>query len=360
MKQYLLTSLYLGLSIALLAQTPPPGPPEFQARYGGSGVDPLSSVGNLTFEIDGNPKVIGVAADAVGAFDPSFNSAGYDGDGLILAAGIAGFNFGVFEDFSDTPTDEGISNCVTACETFQLIAFNSSNGNYYVYRDLTSTSVPKPAVNFPFIESGTQQGTISSMDNPFIEFNFVDPPFVFPALPIVLFSFEAKDQGESVLLDWVTATETNNDYFTLERSSDGETFRPVGTVQGAGTSTTPQQYQFTDADPLFGTSYYRIKQTDFDGAYTYTPARSITRMRSQVDISPNPTNGEVFVRLPELGAEENVTLTIYNQLGQPVKTLDWTGMTGSESLDLSELAQGTYHLQFRSRTLQASQSMVKL
>lgn len=88
-------------------------------------------------------------------------------------------------------------------------------------------------------------------------------------LPIELLSFSVNAGAESVLISWETATETNNDFFTIERSGNLESWEILGYVDGAGNSNRPLSYSFTDNMPLEGISYYRLKQTDFDGQYEY-------------------------------------------------------------------------------------------
>lgn len=86
-------------------------------------------------------------------------------------------------------------------------------------------------------------------------------------LPVSVLSFSGKAENNAVRLSWSTASEQNNDFFTLERSADGKTFSEIGKVNGAGNSSVVRHYEFTDAE-LPGTSaalYYRLSQTDFDG-----------------------------------------------------------------------------------------------
>jgi hypothetical protein len=87
----------------------------------------------------------------------------------------------------------------------------------------------------------------------------------YSALPIELLSFEAKSADNAVDLSWTTATEINNDYFTIEKSKSGFDFFEVCRVDGAGNSISPIYYEFSDKDPLDGISYYRLRQTDYDG-----------------------------------------------------------------------------------------------
>lgn len=110
-------------------------------------------------------------------------------------------------------------------------------------------------------------------------------------LPIELVSFHAVAVGNTVELKWQTETELNNDYFTIERSSDGETFTGIEIVQGAGNSSQHRNYETVDLNPLAGTSYYRLKQTDYNGAFTYSDVVSVTINKSDLfTISPNPVS----------------------------------------------------------------------
>ncbi len=88
------------------------------------------------------------------------------------------------------------------------------------------------------------------------------------ALPITLLSFTAEEKNEEIVLQWITATEMNNDYFTLERSHDGNTFEAIAKINGAGNSIDQKEYALNDIMPLNGLSYYRLRQTDFDGLST--------------------------------------------------------------------------------------------
>lgn len=94
-------------------------------------------------------------------------------------------------------------------------------------------------------------------------------------LPVGLVAFTATPEHGTVRTAWTTATETGNDHFTVERSADGSDFRPVGSVPGAGHSVATLHYLWTDAHPLPGTAYYRLRQTDFDGNSALSPVVSV-------------------------------------------------------------------------------------
>lgn len=94
-------------------------------------------------------------------------------------------------------------------------------------------------------------------------------------LPIELLYFQVSNQGNTVLIEWASATELNNDFYTIERSYDGAAFELVTTVKGSGNSSEQKTYQTTDAPGYFGFVYYRLTQTDFDGNQEVFPLASI-------------------------------------------------------------------------------------
>lgn len=125
-------------------------------------------------------------------------------------------------------------------------------------------------------------------------------------LPIRLSSFSGKIVNAAVQLKWSTATETNNDYFTVEKCDDRIHFKEVLRVKGVGNSSTTINYTATDEDLLAGNSYYRLKQTDFDGTTTYSGVIAIGNNLSSDEkliVYPNPSSRESKVYL-------NLTATI--------------------------------------------------
>ncbi|MEL6534424.1 MAG: hypothetical protein AAFQ98_03375 [Bacteroidota bacterium] len=115
---------------------------------------------------------------------------------------------------------------------------------------------------------------------------------VISSLPVELVSFEARRNKHRVDLKWLTATELNNDYFTIERSQDLITWQEVLRQNGAGNSHAMREYTAVDNQPWMGTSYYRLKQTDFDGQFAFSEVEVVDGAISQPAISINPS----FVR----------------------------------------------------------------
>lgn len=95
-------------------------------------------------------------------------------------------------------------------------------------------------------------------------------------LPISLLNFDATPILDAVKLEWTTLTETNNDYFTIERTKDGVSFETIAKIYGAGNSNTLLNYSLYDEKPYTGLSYYRLTQTDFDGTQTHSDLRAVS------------------------------------------------------------------------------------
>ncbi len=127
-------------------------------------------------------------------------------------------------------------------------------------------------------------------------------------LPIDLLDFTALANGNKVDLKWETVTETNNSYFTIEKSKNGIDFIKLTDVQGAGNSTSQRDYYDSDYHPYTGISYYRLKQTDFNGNYKYYPIKSVTfNSKQNIQFYPNP-----------LQASQSLTLQVDGFLNQEV------------------------------------------
>jgi hypothetical protein len=137
--------------------------------------------------------------------------------------------------------------------------------------------------------------------------------------PIELKEFELHPIDDKVEIKWVTATELNNDYFTIERSSNGTDWRSLVKIDGAGSSSQELTYQFTDIRPIQRASYYRLKQTDFNGQYSYSAVRYVTfdKTKDEISIFPNPVslNEELIIKSDN---EPIVQVRIFHTTGRLV------------------------------------------
>lgn len=164
------------------------------------------------------------------------------------------------------------------------------------------------------------------------------------ALPIELVDFNVSEKNNAVLINWTTLTEINNDYFTVERSVDAIYFTPIQVVDGAGNSTAKKEYFVMDKSPLSGVSYYRLKQTDFDGRYSYSEIKQVVITNEGVrieNIYPNPVSEKLNVIIHNPNSR-NVVLLIKNSLGQIVKEVK--NIEEETLLDLTVLPSGIYVL----------------
>lgn len=166
-------------------------------------------------------------------------------------------------------------------------------------------------------------------------------------LPIQLLYFNAiLDEESKIKLDWQTAFELNNDYFSIERSKNGTDWELVTTIVGAGNSNTTLSYSITDNSPYNGVSYYRLKQTDFNGKSEYSMVQTVEIIKSKtpkIRAFPNPTNSQITVNGL---ASDLYNIRIFNKLGQDVS--DYTTINYVDkfnyTIDLSNLPMGMYYI----------------
>lgn len=172
-------------------------------------------------------------------------------------------------------------------------------------------------------------------------------------LPIQLVEFAAEAQdNNTVLLTWATASEINNEWFAIERTVDGENFELVGRVQGAGTYSGTLFYELVDEAPVSGVSYYRLRQTDFDGTTTISDLRQVELdARNLVaNVYPNPSNGlNVFLELEGVEHVRDGEIVVRDMAGRVVY-MQPLSLNGNESQRIQlnpedGLATGIYTLQ---------------
>lgn len=183
-------------------------------------------------------------------------------------------------------------------------------------------------------------------------------------LPISLLSFNAAylSSTNSVLVKWSTATETDNKLFTIEKTTDGTTYTEVATTPGAGNSDQTLNYSIVDETPTAGTSYYRLKQTDYDGNYTYSNLSAVTiEAIYDVTLAPNPVGNATTLRYSS-NSTEPLNVRIYDMSGQLVSEYNYSEVQAGEnnfSINTSALSQGTYIMQLVSGTQVTNRKFVK-
>jgi hypothetical protein len=178
-------------------------------------------------------------------------------------------------------------------------------------------------------------------------FEFCDSEILSPGLPVKLLNFKSKNNSGGVVLQWVTASEINNDYFSVERSEDGEIFYEIGKVTGNGTTNVVQEYVFKDEEPISNLEYYRLKQVDYDEAYEYSPILIEILQNvlvSSFEIYPNPARSMININSARssFGHFINTYLQMINNNGQQVAK--WSAEDIVSDLDISGYQKGIYYL----------------
>lgn len=162
-------------------------------------------------------------------------------------------------------------------------------------------------------------------------------------LPVKLTAFDAQATGLAARCTWETATETNNDHFVVERSLDGTTFAPLGTVKGQGNTTAQHTYSFTDVEAGrqgAPTLYYRLQQVDTDGQISYSPVRAVTFAGRAVALYPTPTAGAATLDLTSLTSQP-YQAKVLDLTGRVVLTRTLAGGL-THDFDVRSLPAGAY------------------
>ncbi len=366
------------------------------------GVDVTStSLGYLDFDppytsytwmdMDGNTARITIAADyAVSLGITVVNSAGNegnnsshntlgapaDGDSVITIGAVS--SSGTVTYFSSVgPTVDGrIKPDLMAMGSNDYIATTSGNG--YSYGSGTSYSCPlvagvcalllqKNPLLTPMEVLDILRSTASRSSNPDNRYGWgiINALSAINAIvvPVELTSFKADYVNGKVELQWITASETNNYGFEIERKEITGNYQTIGFVSGSGSSTNRITYNYTDNNLNAAVYIYRLKQIDLDGSYVYSNEVEvfITSLNEYKLFQnyPNPFNPVTTLQfiIPEEG---NVKITLYDMLGNEVKTLlNENVISGSYNLsvDGSDLSSGTYFVKMLTKS---GQQVIKM
>lgn len=172
------------------------------------------------------------------------------------------------------------------------------------------------------------------------------------ALPIELMYFKGEVVNGATELTWATASEQNNSHFTIERSSDNQNWDIVTTVDGAGTSNTIIKYETTDYTPVNGIVYYRLRQDDYNGDYTYSNTIAIKNTNvNKLEIMGMYVENNTLRVSFNGEAQTNVEIQIVSLLGsvQSVQTVNPSQFNGNQvELDISNLKGGVYNITVKS------------
>jgi hypothetical protein len=172
----------------------------------------------------------------------------------------------------------------------------------------------------------------------------VTSPFI--PLPIDLISFKIENEKAHSKLVWITASEINNDYFTVEKSKDGYQWEPIATITGAGNSTKETRYEYPlDEIHLKHDTYWRMKQTDYDGKFDYSDVlfvKGLKALSDYAEIYPNPAQNTLYIKTNEPKSETNY-IKISDMTGKLIKTYQ----EYVTELDIHDLMPGLYTIEMQ-------------
>ncbi len=180
-------------------------------------------------------------------------------------------------------------------------------------------------------------------------------------LPVSFIDFTGRAEDKVVRLNWSTAFESGNDFYTIERSAGDRPFEAIGTVDGAGDTREQSDYSFLDESPAAGLNFYRVRQTDFTGLSSTTniievligAANGITAA-----VYPNPADNVVTIRTVGSDTDSKVTGTLFDQTGRELRR--WEQRGDRHTLDVSELVGGVYQIRLENTSGEVSNHRVMI
>jgi predicted phage tail protein len=185
-------------------------------------------------------------------------------------------------------------------------------------------------------------------------------------LPVELAAFDVQMDGNDALLSWQTLSETNNARFEVQTATGASSFRTVGSVRGAGTTTETQRYRFRLSDLTPGVHRFRLRQVDVDGSATLSATRTLTfAIDAPFTILQNTANpirgGQTASLQYVVQNREPVQVALYNVLGQRVRMLrdEWStpGTVATIRIPTSTLTSGTYFLRITGRSFARTEAL---
>ncbi len=232
-----------------------------------------------------------------------------------------------------------------------------ANGNVVVVQTATSTN--------PFVLTAPSIGTYTvnaGYKNPSRRWESITNI----TLPVELVSFTAKINKNNVLLKWITATETNNYGYDIERSKVGGTWKKIGFINGAGNSNSPKSYEYSDFNLSPGKYSYRLKQIDLDGSIEYSPiVEIIIENPKEFELNqnyPNPFNPSTRIKY-QLSNSSQVLLKVYDMNGNEVATLvNGYKVAGNYEVefDASNFSSGIYFYKLQAENFVDTKKMILL
>ena len=285
-------------------------------------------------------------AATVNLYNNIFNAnTASDGSNDVRSAtsGILKFKNNLFQVYALTAgvDDEFSANIVNAAPTPLFMSTSSADLNFL---QLVEGAATEKGNNGLYNGATTDLAGNTRTKHTYIDLGAYEYQGV---LPVELLYFTAVPNGNASLLSWQTATEKNNQKFTIERGTSPTNFTLIKEVTAVGNSSAPQLYSYADRTPLSGTNYYRLTQYDNDGTATVLGLKSVnfSLAKTQTKIYPNPATETVAIKLTAPFADA-VTVNLISLVGKNVLTKSFSSAEIQQelTLNLKSVPTGTYIL----------------
>ena len=266
-----------------------------------------------------------------------------------------------------SPENIRIYHDFTADDVCDINNVTMAEWNLALWADLSpTTSTQNPSPTLSWTQRSAYPGTYPTpwVSNQFaLAGLFIGPNVSSCVFPVELTKLSATALESTIRVDWEAASQSNNMGWFVERSLDGRNFNDIGWIDGAGTTVQTLNYDLEDLDVVPGVLYYyRLRQMDFDGGSSQSEIVSAMLAGDGFSIGepyPNPSAGLVNIPM-SLSKVSDVKVSVVNMLGQELLTQKHSLQSGYQvvTLNLSELAQGVYHLTFNVHGKRISKKVV--
>jgi hypothetical protein len=246
----------------------------------------------------------------------------------------------------------------------------TSPSSSYTYTGMSWTAPLNPTandLNLKFYSVGVAANSNGGSSGDYVYTSLINSSFT--VLPVLLTSFSASlEKNSSVILKWQTANEQNSDYFQIERSQDGQTFKSIDRVAAAGNSALPRNYTFTDKNPVGRQSkiVYRLKQVDKDQNYFYSEIVSVNLSSSKISmgtLAPNVVrkSESTFVSV-SVPSTTLVYISVTDGIGKKVYSTTYNAQEGNNKISIPASAYnkavGTYFISVQAGDFRQTERLI--
>lgn len=269
-------------------------------------------------------------------------------------------NFGQFDNTAPNPYPSAPPPAPPIGQMEYYFDTDPGFGNGKPIQFTAGTDISNFSVDIPLgsLSQGSHTFYIRSSQNPWSFTAYV--PFLFSStLPVTWLYVQGEIKGDKTYIDWATATEEGTDKFLVEHSTDGRDFTTIGQVAAAGNSSSTNKYRFIHNNPEKGMNYYRLKQLDQTGKFTYSKALHLLYQpdRKEVMIAPNPVTDNLYI----IGGAGNklVRMELYDASGKLILFRQLNEGQQVYSIDIAGLPKGMYVVKVFDEKKQTSHRVLK-